>query len=337
MAWRVVSELLLLLLISVNVSAVYNVTGLATSSAAKFELSVPIAVVSMVKNEGDILGLWLEYHSALFGISNIIILDNFSTDTKTHAILEQYKRRGLQVRYKQGPYIDMGDLAYRALKETFPDYKLALPLDVDEFLIAYRNGSPVPHKLLILVQLEHMWQLGGPCFGFKQYYTSLPTSRNDTVETVRYFTRNTFTVRHAKKIFWLQNITHIAFGAHQGTLHEGEHEKMKCQSAMDKLGLLHYHLRSPRVTAERALRDCIALQYLPRSANLDNIKSYIPQLQSMVTQHAAEAHMYNIAFHKIEEILRYATLGDDAFVYQKSAALEEVGTLAEIIRAVKSS
>jgi hypothetical protein len=120
-------------------------------------------------------------------------------------------------------------------------------------------------------------------------------------------------------------------------LHDGEHERMKCHSAMDKLGLLHYHLRSPRVTAERALRDCIALKYLPHAATIDNIKSYIPRLESMVKKHTADEGAYNVAFHKIEEILRYARQGDDAFVQEKSANLEDVGTLAEIIQAVRVS
>jgi hypothetical protein len=337
MEWRLQIKLVLGLLAIANVSSLYNFTGMATTADTKFQLSVPIALVSMVKNEGDILEMWLEYHDAVFGVSNIVILDNFSTDGKTHIILDRWQKRGLHVRYKQGPYVKMGDLALRALRETFPHYKLALPLDVDEFLIAYRDGRPVPHKLLMLTQMEHMWQLGGPCFGFKQYYTSHPTMHNETVETVRYFSRNMYTIRHAKKIFWLQNLSQIAFGAHQGTVHEGEHEGMKCQSAMNKLGLLHYHLRGPRVTAERALRDCIALQYLPSSATMETLQAHIPQLETIVKRHAEDENAYNIAFHKVEELLRYAKQGDKAFVYPRTTDLEEVGTLAEIIAAVKNS
>jgi hypothetical protein len=95
----------------------------------------------------------------------------------------------------------MGDLACKALKETFPNYKLALPLDADEFLVAYRDGSPVPHKLLILMQLEHMWQLGCPCFGFRQYCTTpairlkenTPWRPCATLRAIR-TPRNTYTV-----------------------------------------------------------------------------------------------------------------------------------------------
>jgi hypothetical protein len=310
---------------------------MATTAEANFQLSASIALVTMVKNEGDILEYWLEHHASIFGASNIIVLDNYSTDTITHVLLEEWRKRGLRVRYMQGPYLSMGDLALHALKETFPSHQLTLPLDVDEFLVAYRDDLPVPHKLLILSHLEHMWQLGGPCFAFRQYYTSYPTLHNETVETVRFFTRDTHTVRHAKKMFWLQNLTQIAFGAHQGTLRGGEHEKMKCHSAMDKLGLLHYHLRSPRVTAERALRDCIALQYLPPTASLDGITEHIPKLQSMVKEHATSEHAYSVGSDKIEELLRYATQGSGAFVYKQTADLVEVGTLAEVIKAVKSS
>lgn len=65
--------------------------------------------VTMTKNEGDILNYWLEYHSALFGVRNIVVLDNYSADNTTIGLLRAWKRRGVRVAYKQGPYDAMGD------------------------------------------------------------------------------------------------------------------------------------------------------------------------------------------------------------------------------------
>lgn len=300
-------------------------------------LNVSVAVVSMVKNEGDILNHWLEYHSLLFGISNIVVLDNYSTDKVTHSLLSAWEQRGLRVFYNQGPYENMGDLVYSALKKTFPTHQLAIPLDADEFLIAYRKGIPIPHRTGIRHTIQMIWNSGGPCFALRQYYGSYPTHKNDTIETVDSFTKSVYGGRMAKKLFWLQQINQISFGAHLGTLKTGEHERIKCHNAIDWLGLLHYHLRSPRVTAERALRDCIALKYLPDTATVDALQVQIPQLEKLVGEHQQDSSMHNIAFHKIEELLRYAIHGENAFVFGPTESLQRVGNISEIISFVRNS
>lgn len=138
-------------------------------------------------------------------------------------------------------------------------------------------------------------------------------------------------------MFWLQNITEIAFGAHQGTAKGGEHEHMKCRNAMDLLGLLHYHLRSPKVTAERALRDFIALYYLPSDATMGTLHLHQHTLRQLVEAHQKVDYLNNVAFYKIEELLSYSLHGDSAFVFPAHDSLMRVGTMAEIIRAIKST
>lgn len=301
---------------------------------------VSVALVSMVMNEGDILRQWLDYHSEIFGLSNIIVLDNFSTCNTTVGILKDYEKRGLHVVYEQGPYIDMGDLSYKAVKQILPEHKLALPLDVDEFLVAYTHGSPQANRSLIWKHLNYMWGTGGPCYGFKQYYSSYPVGANASLDTIRYFTRNIYQVRVTKKIYWLQQVSQSVFGGHvnaRGGAHEHENDRLKCRNAQDRLGLLHYHLRSPLGTAQRALRDCIALKYLPEHATLETIHDFTRLLRLLVLQHKLHEQANLVAFHKIEELLSYAEHGEEAFVYSRIDHLEKVGTLKEIIDTVKAT
>lgn len=151
--------------------------------AAPYTINITIAVVCMVKNEKDILHHWLDYHSALFGASSIVVLDNYSTDEKTLDILSEWSNRGLHVLYDQGPYVKMGDLAYAALMKLFPSHQLAIPLDIDEFLIVYRHGVPLPHRSSALMTLEYMWESGGPCFAFRR--TMAAIQRTKTIQSKR--------------------------------------------------------------------------------------------------------------------------------------------------------
>jgi hypothetical protein len=98
MVLRQLAKVLVSLVTIANAAALYNVSRLATSANVKFNLSVPIALVSMVKNEEAILGLWIEYNASLCDISKIVVLDNYSTDVKTHSVLEHYGKRGSHVR-----------------------------------------------------------------------------------------------------------------------------------------------------------------------------------------------------------------------------------------------
>ncbi len=58
-----------------------------------------VACIMMQKNEGDLIHPWIVYHAELFGLSNLFIYDNGSTDVKTLKTLEKYERQGLNVFY----------------------------------------------------------------------------------------------------------------------------------------------------------------------------------------------------------------------------------------------
>ena len=50
-----------------------------------------IKVLTMVKNEEDIIEYWINYHGTIFGYRNIYIVDNYSDDGTYDKILK-YKK-----------------------------------------------------------------------------------------------------------------------------------------------------------------------------------------------------------------------------------------------------
>ncbi len=91
-----------------------------------------VKLFCMQKDEEDILHEWIIYHSYLFGIENIHLIDNGSGESSLQ-ILEQYKALGLNV-YSRPEYSRKGDYICELIKENMNECDYAIPLDIDEFI-----------------------------------------------------------------------------------------------------------------------------------------------------------------------------------------------------------
>lgn len=61
--------------------------------------TIKCSILTMNKNEKDLLEAWIVYYSNLFSFDNICIVDNNSTDTHVLEILDKYKNKGVNVIY----------------------------------------------------------------------------------------------------------------------------------------------------------------------------------------------------------------------------------------------
>ena len=48
--------------------------------------NLTVKLFTMVKDEDDIIDIWIKYHGWLFGYNNLYIVDNFSTDNTYNII-----------------------------------------------------------------------------------------------------------------------------------------------------------------------------------------------------------------------------------------------------------
>lgn len=93
---------------------------------------VRVKIYCMQKDEDDILENWIIYHSYLFGIDNIYIIDNYSGQLSLN-ILKKYEKLGLH--WSQMPdYSKKGDYLHILIKKNADECDLAIPLDIDEFI-----------------------------------------------------------------------------------------------------------------------------------------------------------------------------------------------------------
>ena len=99
-----------------------------------------VFVATMVKNEIDIVGDWIEFHARLFGGENIHVVDNMSTDGTWEFLQEMEKNRQITIS-RHEKYTEKGVVMTKILRERVGSSDFVIPLDIDEFLVSF-NGTP---------------------------------------------------------------------------------------------------------------------------------------------------------------------------------------------------
>ena len=96
----------------------------------------PLAkVFAFHRDEEFLLGDWLYWHCAVFGCTNVVVVDHASTNPKVLAILEAYKTRGVTVETFRGAFGAKAEALSRAMRARADEARLLVPLDVDEFVV----------------------------------------------------------------------------------------------------------------------------------------------------------------------------------------------------------
>jgi len=101
-----------------------------------------VKVFTIVKNEADIVMDWVAYHGSLFGLDNLHVIDNESTDGTYEALLKS----GVHV-YRESDYTRKGDYMTDLIrkhcdpKDVENMHYIAYPMDIDEFVVLYDRAS----------------------------------------------------------------------------------------------------------------------------------------------------------------------------------------------------
>lgn len=106
-----------------------------------------VAVLMMQKDEYRLLEPWILHHAELFGLENLYVYDNGSTDQRCTAVLEKYSQKGLHVVYDRNTFDDFNTRhiyfvdKYEELKNAH-GYDFMMPLDCDEFVgVEFSKGK----------------------------------------------------------------------------------------------------------------------------------------------------------------------------------------------------
>jgi hypothetical protein len=108
--------------------------------------------------------------------------------------------------------------------------------------------------------------------------------------TVRY-------LHNSKKMVSRSKLLELDHGNHHPTLRSGN-----CESAENRLGMLHYHFRDPLLVVQHAIRDSIQFGHLPVGTSVDNVGKYRQRLEHLISRGT-------IGGSKLVEILSFLVNG----------------------------
>ena len=93
----------------------------------------------MQKDESDLLAHWIEYHGNLFGLENLYVYDNGSTNPVCLDAIDKYKKLGVNFYFEfnsQADFLNKGKILGNKILEleSTNAYDFFIPLDCDEFI-----------------------------------------------------------------------------------------------------------------------------------------------------------------------------------------------------------
>jgi hypothetical protein len=291
-----------------------------------------LGIVGMQKNEKELLPYWLEYHSKIVDVNNIVILDSYSDDQETLKLLQDWKAKGLTVLYNQGPYKDKGTLTAQAFK-ILPKVDIAIPLDIDEFMISFHHDQPFISRRKILNSLKYFWYTNYSCLSLQQYYPNANIFLNDTLETISRFHKGLYNLVNSKKIAKTKDLAKFDHGNHQAKFYLNNPKRptattnRKCLSGLYTLGLLHYHYINPKSLALRAIHDLIGFGKLPQNFTLEEAM----QKKDFVAEISRENRDGG---HKAKELLQYITQGPVSLLHAANGDYAIAPVLPEMVKLI---
>lgn len=91
-------------------------------------------IITLSKNEYDLIEDFLLYYDSIVGIENIIIIDNNSDDPRVLDIYEKYIKKGLTIETESKNMLSMSEIITNAMIRYKNHATFLMPLDTDEFL-----------------------------------------------------------------------------------------------------------------------------------------------------------------------------------------------------------
>ena len=93
-----------------------------------------VKIITMVKDEVDIVSDWVLYHGYIFGFQNIYVIDNYSTDGTYEELL---KFKDLITVSRETTYNKKGKYMRSYIDKYCEDGEIAFPMDIDEFIVHF--------------------------------------------------------------------------------------------------------------------------------------------------------------------------------------------------------
>lgn len=236
----------------------------------------------------------MEYHTALIGSQNILVIDQSQGKEDVEAILRVWGQKGVRIE-KNSNYMKYKVKVAFALQlaaTTFPSNKLAFTINADEFLVSFnKDRKPELGKIPFQDSLTKFWNSPVPCGHIEKIaFSCNKDPKEDTIATASAF--------HVSKPSGDQRPTVYKYAAIPKVA------ELQCHEAVN-FGLLKYLARSPKLSLENALQDSIRANVIKPDVKIENIKDHEMYLFNVATYES------NPVRYKVAQLVLYTMYGYD--------------------------
>ena len=199
-----------------------------------------VKIVTMVKNEADIVRDWVVYHASIVGLGNVFVVDNMSTDG-TFEILKKLN----VTTYRATDYRKKGEYMTN-FSRKFPN-ELIIPLDIDEFFVLLKDGVVSCDNLLDVLQALPLHAV------YKMDYVFAECAEDYVRATVQ-------ATRGKVNDYGLLGKSFFHTALFKGVIDHGNHYYTN-NFFKSPFVLVHYHMRNSRQIMQKTKDNIVGLGY----------------------------------------------------------------------------
>jgi hypothetical protein len=260
-----------------------------------------IKLITMVKDEVDIVEDWIIYHGNIFGFNNIYVIDNYSIDGTYEILLKfaslinisrkkNYSSKGIYMRSYIDKYCSREEFGY--------------PLDIDEFIVYYDYDTK---KILIDKEIILNYFKNLPDYKiYKTAYIMSSYTNEDVVDYPDGFMRATIESKYGCICdFNPMTKSFIKKKLYDGPIDMGNHLSSN-NYYKTNLCLIHFHSRNLDQMKKKILSNILGLGYTndlnflikkeknKQSKGIHHIRSQIAVLQNQYNLYIYDKLQTNI-------------------------------------------
>jgi len=221
-----------------------------------------VKILTMVKDEVDIVKDWVLYHGSIFGYKNLYIIDNYSEDGTYNVLIDLKNKYEINV-FQYKDYNKKGEYMTEFLRK-FCKNEFVFPIDIDEFIVLYEKISNI-----VSCDINDIYK----------YIRSLPKSKAYKMNYI--WTKVLIDNGYDRAAIDCNFGSYLDCGSHaktffhsalfKGNIDHGNHFQTN-NYILTRLCLVHYHYRNLEQMKKKVYNNVLGLGYDPLSIEkLNNI------------------------------------------------------------------
>jgi hypothetical protein len=274
-----------------------------------------LSLILFCDGDEDILPYWMEYHSALVGSHNILVIDQSQGKGEVDVILRTWGEKGVKIEKTSSIMKYKAKVAYalQLAEKTFPSNKVAFTVKPDEFLVSFgKDRRPQLGKTPFQESLIKFWQSPATCGHIEKIaFSCNKDPKEDTITTASAFQISKPSGDQRPTVYKYKAIPKVA--------------ELQCHEEVS-FGLLKYLTRSPKLLLENALQDSIRAGVIKQDVKIENIKEHEMYLFNLATYES------NPVRYKIAQLILYTMYGYEGISVPCASGAFELAKIDAVVQ-----